>query len=68
MIERGSNLYGQRIEVRGGEYDGAHGVVLDVSWVEGSRHVTVMLDSGETVVTVQPGPEKASMEIPRELG
>jgi hypothetical protein len=68
MIERGSNLHGQRIEVTGGEYDGAQGVVLDVSWIEGSRHVTVRLDSGEEIVTVQPGPEKANMEIPRELG
>jgi hypothetical protein len=68
VIERGSNLNGQRIEVTGGKFDGATGIVIDVNWIEGARHVKVLLDCGEEIVTVQPGPEKADTDIPRELG
>lgn len=67
MVERGSDPAG-RVEVKGGKFDGAHGIVLDVSWIEGARHVKIRLDSGEEIVTVQPGPEKADTPIPRELG
>lgn len=67
MVERGSDPRG-RIQVRGGKFDGALGIVQHVDWVEGARHVYVLLDSGEEIVTVQPGTEKADTPIPRELG
>jgi hypothetical protein len=67
MVERGSEPHG-RIQVKGGKFDGAFGVVEHVEWVEGARHVHVMLDSGEQIVTVQPRTEKADTPIPRELG
>ena len=67
-IERGSDMLGQYIEVKSGRYDGARGTIRSVDWVDGKRQIEVELDSGEVIVVVQPGPEKASGDIPRELG
>lgn len=67
-MEYGSDLEGQYIEIRSGRYDGARGTVKSVDWIDGKRHISVLLDGGDTIVIVQPGPEQAQGGLPRELG
>lgn len=70
MIPREQGSDTSRVEIRGGQHDGATGTVLH-SWDDGSnRVITVALDSGGTVELAFDGArrETASTESLRTLG
>lgn len=61
--EKGSNT--EEVEIVGGPYDGARGLVVEVAVRDGKRLTTVRLADG-TVVTFAR--EEAGPQLPREQG